>query len=86
MAFPGTITAGAEAAIPDLPAPLPVNTSVASNTYVLGHSTEIWGDDARTWKPEQWLVADGSKQELEEKVLWLSARGLGVASAEILLC
>jgi cytochrome P450 len=41
-AFPRTITAGAEAAIPDLPAPLPVGTSVASNTYILGRSTEIW--------------------------------------------
>lgn len=58
-AFPRTITAGAETAILSLPAPLPIGTVVASNTYVIGRSKEIWSDDAEIWKPERWLVGWG---------------------------
>jgi cytochrome P450 len=54
-AFPRTITPGAENAIPNLPAPLPVGTAVSANTYVLGRSRDIWGDDADAWRPERWL-------------------------------
>ena len=66
-AFPRSITAGAETAIPDLPSPLPVGTLVSSNTYILGHSTEIWGDDVESWKPQRWLVAEDARKELDSK-------------------
>jgi len=52
-AFPRVIAACAETAIPDLAAPLPVGSLAAGNTYVLGRSKEIWGDDADMWKPER---------------------------------
>ncbi|MCJ1465370.1 hypothetical protein MMC07_003988 [Pseudocyphellaria aurata] len=52
-AFPRSIAAGAETVIPDLPTPLPIGTLVSSNTYILGHSKEIWGDDAESWKPQR---------------------------------
>ena len=71
-AFPRSITAGAETAIPDLPAPLPIGTTVASNTYILGRSKEIWGEDADMWKPERWLVAGDEKQKLEDKFVAFS--------------
>ena len=71
-AFPRIITAGAETAIPDLPAPLPVGTTVGSNTYILGRSKEIWGDDADKWKPERWLVAGEERQRLEDKFVVFS--------------
>ena len=71
-AFPRNITAGAETVIPDLPAPLPVGTTVASNTYILGRSKEIWGDDANEWKPGRWLSVGDGMQKLENKFVVFS--------------
>jgi cytochrome P450 len=82
-AFPRTITAGAETAIPSLPAPLPIGTVVASNTYVIGRSKEVWGDDAEMWKPDRWLVVGDEKQKLEEKFVVFSKGPRGCIGKEI---
>ena len=65
-AFPRDIASGAENAIPGLPAPLPLGTTVQANVYVVSHSREFWGDDAEEWRPSRWL--DGDKR-LEEGFL-----------------
>ena len=71
-AFPRSITAGAETVIPNLAAPLPVGTTVASNTYILGRSKEIWGDDTNEWKPGRWLSAGDGMQKLDNKFVVFS--------------
>lgn len=73
-AFPRTITRGAESVIPELAAPLPVGTNISSNTFVLGRSKELWGDDAEEWKPQRWLVGDESekKRELDDNFVAFS--------------
>jgi benzoate 4-monooxygenase len=81
--FPRGITAGAETAIPGLPEPLPIGTVVASNTYVLGRSKEVWGEDAEMWKPERWLVAADEKQRLEEKFVVFSKGPRGCLGRDI---
>ena len=65
-AFPRDIAPGAESAIPGLPAPLPLGTTVQANVYVVSHSQDFWGDDADDWRPSRWL--DGDKR-LEEGFL-----------------
>ncbi|MCJ1430255.1 hypothetical protein MMC29_008172 [Sticta canariensis] len=82
-AFPRTITAGAETAIPDLPSPLPIGTRVSSNTYILGHSKEIWGDDADSWKPQRWLVAEDARKELDNRFVVFSKGPRGCIGREI---
>lgn len=82
-AFPRNITAGAETAIPDLPTPLPVGTLVSSNSYILGHSTEIWGDDAESWKPQRWLGAEDTRKELDNKFVVFSKGPRGCIGREI---
>lgn len=81
-AFPRDVTAGAETAIPDLPTPLPVGTMVSANTYILGHSKEIWGDDAESWKPQRWLGGEASK-ELDSKFVAFSKGARGCIGREI---
>lgn len=73
-AFPRAITRGAESVIPELAAPLPVGTLISSNTFVLGRSKELWGDDAEAWKPQRWLLGDESetKRELDDKFVVFS--------------
>ena len=66
-AFPREIASGAENIISDLPAPIPVGTVVSANPYILGHSKKIWGDDAESWRPERWLIAEGDEGESERK-------------------
>ena len=83
-AFPRTITPGAEAAIPDLPAPLPVGTVVSANTYVLGRSKEIWGEDAEVWKPQRWLeITEGKEKEMENAWVVFSKGPRGCIGKEI---
>jgi benzoate 4-monooxygenase len=82
-AFSRSITAGAETPIPGLRVPLPVGTAVGSNIYVIGRSTEIWGDGAEMWKPKRWLVAGDEKQRLEEKFVVFSREPRGVIGREI---
>ena len=91
-AFPRSIAPGAETVIPDLPAPLPVGTLVSANTYILGHSKEIWGDDVESWKPERWLVAEGGegsesanekKKKLEDSFVVFSKGPRGCIGKEI---
>lgn len=82
-AFPRNITAGAETIIPDLPTPLPAGTLVSSNTYVLGHSKEIWGDDAEVWKPQRWLGAEDERKELDNKFVVFSKGPRGCIGREI---
>jgi benzoate 4-monooxygenase len=78
-AFPRVIAPGAESAIPDLPAPLPVGTLVSAHTYILGHSRALWGEDVQAWKPERWLGPknESETRELDEKFVVFSkgARG-----------
>ncbi|KAL1964585.1 hypothetical protein VTN77DRAFT_6759 [Rasamsonia byssochlamydoides] len=72
-AFPRTITPGAENAIPNLPAALPAGTVVSANTFVLGRSKQIWGEDAGEWKPQRWLLeSEHEKQEMEDKFVVFS--------------
>ena len=83
-AFPRSITPGAEAAIPDLSAPIPVGTVVSSNTYVLGHSKEIWGEDAEVWKPQRWLeITERKEKELDNALVVFSKGPRGCIGKEI---
>lgn len=82
-AFPRDVTAGAETAIPDLPTPLPVGTMVSANTYILGHSKEIWGDDAESWKPQRWLGGEEASKELDSKSVVFSKGPRGCIGREI---
>ena len=83
-AFPRTITPGAEAAIPDLPAPLPVGTVVSSNTYVLGHSKNIWGEDAELWRPQRWLgITESKEKDLDDAFVVFSKGPRGCIGKEI---
>ncbi len=66
-AFPRVITPGAENAIPDLPTPIPVGTTISSNTYILGRAEELWGEDVNEWKPQRWMgVNDTTRRRLED--------------------
>ncbi|KAF7125565.1 hypothetical protein CNMCM5793_001825 [Aspergillus hiratsukae] len=71
-AFPRVIRPGAETAIPSLPAPLPVGTMVSANTFVLGRSRELWGNDADEWKPRRWLGSEQHRREMETKFVAFS--------------
>jgi benzoate 4-monooxygenase len=84
-AFPRVITPGAESAIPDLPAPLPVGTLVSAHTYILGHSKSLWGDDAEMWKPERWLEVrdEGERREMDEKFVVFSKGARGCIGKDI---
>ncbi|KAL9117443.1 MAG: hypothetical protein Q9187_006023 [Circinaria calcarea] len=83
-AFPRSITPGGESAIPGLPAPLPVGTTVSANTYVLGHSKGVWGEDAELWKPERWLTGDESEaKKLEDSFVVFSKGPRGCIGREI---
>ena len=84
-AFPRSITHGAENAIPDLTAPLPAGTLVSANTYILGHSPDIWGEDAEDWKPDRWLVPERERKELEDKFVVFSKGSRGCIGKEISL-
>ena len=82
-AFPRSITAGAETAIPGISAPLPIGTMVSSNAYVLGHSRENWGDDAEAWRPQRWLAAESEVKKLDEKFVVFSKGPRGCIGKEI---
>lgn len=84
-AFPRIISPGAESAIPDLPAPLPVGTIVSAHTYILGHSKALWGEDVEVWRPERWLEAkdDNEKRELDEKFVAFSKGARGCIGKDI---
>lgn len=72
-AFPRTITPGAESSIPNLPAALPPGTVVSANTFVLGRSKQIWGEDVEEWKPQRWLLdSEQARQELEDRFVVFS--------------
>ena len=83
-AFPRSIATGGESAIPGLSAPLPVGTTVFSNTYILGHSKDIWGNDAELWKPERWLTGVESEAKmLEDNFVVFSKGARGCIGREI---
>jgi benzoate 4-monooxygenase len=82
-AFPRTIMPGAEIAIPNLPAPLPVGTLVSAHTYVLGRSKKIWGEDAEEWVPWRWLDGGKEKREMEEKFVVFSKGPRGCVGREL---
>lgn len=87
-AFPRSIAPGAESIIPELSKPLPLGTIVSSNPYVLGHSKEIWGGDAESWRPQRWLGTDSERKKQDEKFVVFSkgARGcLGKDLAMLML-
>ena len=79
-AFPRDIAPGAENAIPGLPMPLPLGTTVQANVYVVSHSREFWGDDADEWRPSRWL--DGDKR-LEEGFLIFGRGGRSCVGKDI---
>lgn len=80
-AFPRTISHGAENAVPDLPAPLPLGTTVSAHTFILGCSKEVWGYDAEDWKPERWL--EGEKRRLDENFVVFGGGPRGCIGREI---
>ncbi|MCJ1358920.1 MAG: hypothetical protein MMC33_008920 [Icmadophila ericetorum] len=82
-AFPRVITAGAESAIPGISAPLPLGTTVEANSYILGHSKEIWGGDAEIWKPQRWLGTSIERKELEDKFVVFSKGARSCIGKEI---
>ena len=85
-AFPRCIAPGAETAIPDLPAPLPVGTVVAANTYIIGHSREVWGADVEAWKPERWLQGgESERKKLDDKFVVFSKGPRGCIGRDIAL-
>jgi cytochrome P450 len=81
--FPRTVAAGAETAIPNLPAPLPVGTVVSANPYVLGRATALWGPDADAWKPDRWLGDDGERKRLDDRFVVFGKGARGCVGREI---
>ena len=71
-AFPRTIAPGAENALADIAGPLPVGTTVSSNAFIVGQSKEVWGEDARIWKPQRWLEAQAEGKKLDDKLVVFS--------------
>ena len=71
-AFPRTIAPGAEDALADIAGPLPVGTTVSSNTFIVGQSKEIWGEDARVWNPQRWLEAQVGSKKLDDSFVVFS--------------
>ncbi|RAL17139.1 putative cytochrome P450 pisatin demethylase [Aspergillus homomorphus CBS 101889] len=82
-AFPRVIMPGAESAIPGLHSPLPAGTTVSANTYVLGRSREIWGDDADQWKPQRWLGDQDHRRRMENKFVAFSKGPRGCSGKEL---
>ena len=83
-AFPRSIASGGESAIPGLSAPLPVGTTVSANTYILGHSKAIWGDDVELWKPERWLKGSESEAKtLDDNFVVFSKGARGCIGRDI---
>jgi benzoate 4-monooxygenase len=84
-AFPRVIAPGAESAIPDLPAPLPVGTLVSAHTYILGRARSLWGADAETWRPERWLEVRGEdeRREMDEKFVVFSKGARGCIGRDV---
>ncbi|MCJ1403292.1 hypothetical protein MMC11_006515 [Xylographa trunciseda] len=72
--FPRVIGPGAELAIPGLRGPLPIDTMVGCNPYVLHRSKEMWGKDAEEWNPARWLDEFG-QEKLIPKGLATFGRG-----------
>lgn len=90
--FPRSIALGGETTIPNLPAPLPIGTTVSANPYILGRSKEIWGGDAEQWRPERWLAHDANDAEekktttatkLEDKFVAFSKGARGCLGKEL---
>ncbi|KAK0648618.1 cytochrome P450 [Cercophora newfieldiana] len=54
---------------------LPQGTIVSVNIWVVHYSKEIWGDDARVFRPERWLEKDAARLEK-----WFVPWGFGYAS------
>ncbi|GIC91789.1 putative cytochrome P450 pisatin demethylase [Aspergillus udagawae] len=84
-AFPRVIRSGAEMAIPSLPAPLPVGTTVSANTFVLGRSREFWGNDSDEWVPQRWLGSEQHRREMETKFVAFSKGSRSCVGRELVL-
>ncbi|KAH1446830.1 hypothetical protein KXX68_005450 [Aspergillus fumigatus] len=84
-AFPRVIRPGAEMAIPSLAAPLPVGTTVSANTFVLGRSRELWGNDADRWEPRRWLGSEQHRREMETKFVAFSKGSRSCIGRELAL-
>ena len=84
--FPREIAKGAETAIPHLHAPLPPGTLVSANSYVLGRSAEIWGNEAETWDPARWLTSsEDDRREMEGRFVAFSKGPRGCLGREVAL-
>ncbi|OOG00772.1 hypothetical protein ASPCADRAFT_125782 [Aspergillus carbonarius ITEM 5010] len=84
-AFPRVIQPGAERVIPSLSSPLPVGTTVSANTYVLGRSRELWGDDVDEWNPQRWLGDDEHRRQMETKFVAFSKGPRGCIGRDLAL-
>jgi cytochrome P450 len=73
-AFPREIQSGAEKAIAGVETPLPFDTLVGANSWVVSHDQGTWGADANQWNPERWLNVKGDtdKKSLEDKFVVFS--------------
>lgn len=59
----------------------PAGTTVSLNTFCMNLSAEVWGPDAREFKPERWMVEDTSA--LEKNFLPVSNFHFVLLSSEI---
>ncbi|PYI06870.1 cytochrome P450 pisatin demethylase [Aspergillus sclerotiicarbonarius CBS 121057] len=84
-AFPRVVQPGAEGIIPSLSSPLPVGTTVSANTYVLGRSRELWGDDVDEWTPQRWLGDDEHRRQMETKFVAFSKGPRGCIGRDLAL-
>ncbi|PKX94040.1 putative cytochrome P450 pisatin demethylase [Aspergillus novofumigatus IBT 16806] len=84
-AFPRVIRPGAEMAIPSLAAPLPVGTMVSANTFVLGRSRELWGNNAEEWEPQRWLGSEQHRRGMETKFVAFSKGSRSCIGRELAL-
>ncbi|KAI9923846.1 hypothetical protein ASPWEDRAFT_59592 [Aspergillus wentii DTO 134E9] len=87
-AFPRVIRPGAETALSStLSAPLPVGTTISANTYVLGRSREIWGDDADDWVPQRWVgaISESQYREMETRLVAFSKGSRGCVGRDLAL-
>ncbi|TPX30809.1 hypothetical protein SmJEL517_g05711 [Synchytrium microbalum] len=52
-------TASADCVLPGTGTPVKKGDAIFISPYVMGYSTDIWGPDAGTFRPERWIDQDG---------------------------
>lgn len=53
---------------------LPAGTNLGCSAWTLHRETEVWGEDADTWRPERWIDAsDAKKSEMKNSMFAFGA-------------